>query len=78
VANWIDSDGLGEGILTLRMAEFGSEGPKQDLGARGRVVTLDNLETEVPTLRRVSMTERAAELADRRAAYLRRLPEGTN
>jgi hypothetical protein len=78
VANWIDSDGLGEGILTLRMAEFGSEGPQEDLGARGRVVTLDNLETEVPTLRRVSTTERAAELADRRAAYLRRLPEGTN
>jgi hypothetical protein len=32
----------------------------------------------VPTLRRVSIQERAAELADRRASYLRRLPEGTN
>ena len=78
VANWIDSDGLNEGILTLRMAEFGEEGPKQDLGARGRVVSLDDLDTEVPTLRRVSAQERAAELADRRASYLRRLPEGTN
>ncbi len=27
VANWIDSDGLREGILTLRMAEFGEVGP---------------------------------------------------
>ncbi len=78
VANWIDSDGLGEAILTLRMAEFGSDGPSEDLGARGRVVKLDDLEKEVPSLRRVSTTERAAELADRRVAYLRRLPEGTN
>ncbi|MDZ7886083.1 MAG: hypothetical protein U5N53_25720 [Mycobacterium sp.] len=77
VANWIDSDGLNEGILTLRMAEFGGDGPKEDLGARGRVVTLDHLEREVPTLRRVSAQERATELAERRAAYLRRLPEGT-
>jgi hypothetical protein len=78
VANWIDSGGLREGILTLRMAEFGGDGPKEDLGARGRVVRLDDLEKEVPTLRRVSEQERATELADRRAAYLRRLPEGTN
>lgn len=77
VANWIDSDGLNEGILTLRMAEFGGAGPKEDLGARGRVVKLDDLEREVPTLRRVSAQERATELAERRAAYLRRLPEGT-
>jgi hypothetical protein len=78
VTNWIDSDGLREGILTLRMAEFGVDGPKEDLGARGWVVRLDDLEKEVPTLRRVSEQERATELADRRAAYLRRLPEGTN
>lgn len=78
VANWIDSDGLREGILTLRMAEFGDDGPKEDLGARGRVVRLDHLESEVPTLRRVSAEERAAELSARRTAYLRRLPEGTN
>ena len=77
VANWIDSDGLTEGILTLRMAEFGGEGPKEDLGARGRVVALDALDREVPHLPRVTEQERATELADRRAAYLRRLPEGT-
>jgi hypothetical protein len=32
----------------------------------------------VEGLRRVSESERAVELADRRVAYLRRLPEGTN
>jgi hypothetical protein len=41
------------------------------------VVKLDRLDTEVPTLPRVSPQERAAQLADRRKAYLRRLPEGT-
>ncbi len=75
--NWIDTDGLNEGILTLRMAEFGGDGPKEDLGARGRVVKLDALDREAPTLKPVSPADRAAELADRRSAYLRRLPEGT-
>lgn len=77
VANWIDSDGLREGILTLRMAEFGEAGPRENLGAHGRVVRLDRLDSEVPHLPRVSPQERAAALAERRAAYLRRLPEGT-
>jgi hypothetical protein len=77
LANWIDSDGLREGILTLRMAEFGANGPREDLGARGRVVKLDRLDAEVPALRAVDPQERAAQLADRRKAYLRRLPEGT-
>ncbi|OBK32032.1 hypothetical protein A5659_24875 [Mycobacterium sp. 1165196.3] len=77
VANWIDSDGLREAILTLRMAEFGESGPREDLGARGRVVKLDRLDAEVPHLPRVSEQQRATDLAQRRNAYLRRLPEGT-
>ena len=77
VTNWIDSDGLREGILTLRMAEFGEAGPREHLGARGRVVKLDRLDAEVPHLPRVNSAQRAAQLADRRTSYLRRLPEGT-
>ena len=77
VANWIDSDGLREGILTLRMAEFGVAGPSEDLGAHGRVVKLDRLDAEVPHLSRVSLQDRKTQLAERRTAYLRRLPEGT-
>ena len=58
-------------------AEFGKSGPREDLGARGRVIKLDRLDAEVPHLRRVSAQERATQLAERRNAYLRRLPEGT-
>ncbi len=76
VANWIDTDGLPEGILTLRMAEFGETGPKPDLSARGRVVPLDRLEAEVDGLVRVTEDERDEELEIRQAGYLRRLPEG--
>jgi hypothetical protein len=77
VANWIDSDGLREAILTLRMAEFGPDGPTEKLGAQGRVVKLDQLDTEVPHLPPVTAHDRVTQLADRRTAYLRRLPEGT-
>lgn len=74
VANWIDTDGLPEGILTLRMAEFGPTGPRSDLSARGRVIDLDKIDAEglVP----VTEAERTEELAERQAGYLRRLPEG--
>ena len=75
VHNWIDTDGLLEGILTLRMAEFPEGGARPDLSARGRVVKLDRLDTELPDAPRVSADERAIQLAARRASYLRRLPE---
>ena len=75
VHNWIDTDGLHEGILTLRMAEFPDGGARPDLSATGRVVKLDRLDAELPDAPRVSPDERAAQLATRRAGYLRRLPE---
>lgn len=77
VHNWIDTDAMGEGILTLRMAEFPEGGAREDLSARGRVVRLDDLDRELPDVARVTADERAAQLADRRTAYLRRLPERT-
>ncbi len=77
VHNWIDTDGLLEGILTLRMAEFPEGGARPDLSARGRVVRLDRLDDELPDLARVTPEERAAQRAARRTAYLRRLPEVT-
>jgi hypothetical protein len=76
VHNWIDTGGLPEGILTLRMAEFPEGGARPDLSARGRVVRLDRLDEEVPGLAKVTADERAAQLATRRAGYVaQRLPE---
>ncbi|CAB4688966.1 MAG: hypothetical protein F2667_01530 [Actinobacteria bacterium] len=76
VHNWIDTDGLPEGILTLRMAEFPEGGPRSDLAATGRVVKLDDLDTELPDAARVTTDERAAQLVTRQQGYLHRLPEG--
>jgi len=76
VHNWIDSDGLREGFLTLRMAEFGPGGATEDLAATGRVIDLDQLDRELPDVPRASAAERAEQLAVRQAGYLNRLPEG--
>ena len=77
VANWIDSDGLREGILTLRMAEFGEAGsPRRPRRSRpGRQAGPARRRGAAPAAG--DPQARAAELADRRTAYLRRLPEGT-
>lgn len=75
VHNWIDTCGMPEGILTLRMAEFPDTGAREDLAAAGRVVKLDQLGSELPSAPRVTGEQRAAQLATRRAGYLRRLPE---
>ncbi len=76
VHNWIDSDGLREGILTLRMAEFGPNGATEDLAATGRVIDLDDLDRELPGVARIDEAGRADQLAVRQAGYLNRIPEG--
>ncbi len=76
VHNWIDPCGLGEGILTLRMAEFPGDRPNDSLSARSRVVSLSDLRSELPDgTKWVTPEERARQLADRAAGYARRLPE---
>lgn len=76
VHNWVDTCGLDEGILTLRMAEFPEGRPRQDLAASGEVVKLDQLDSVLPEGTVFADAEaRAAQLATRRAGYLRRLPE---
>ncbi|MDE0701630.1 MAG: hypothetical protein F4Y27_06230 [Acidimicrobiaceae bacterium] len=76
VHNWVDTCGLNEGILTLRMAEFPQGGPREDLAAAGEVVKLDHLDSALPEgTAFVDAETRAAQLATRRAGYLRRLPE---
>ncbi|MBW2418748.1 MAG: hypothetical protein JRH19_09390 [Deltaproteobacteria bacterium] len=76
VHNWIDPCGMGEGILTLRMAEFPGGRPEDDLGATSRVVSLQGLREALPAETQwVSSAERAEQIAGRAAAYARRLPE---
>jgi hypothetical protein len=76
VHNWVDPCGLSEGILTLRMAEFPDQRPNEGLSASGQVVKLADLESALPpATREVTPDERSTQLADRTAAYLRRLPE---
>lgn len=77
VHNWIDSNGLREGFLTLRMAEFGPDGASEDLAATGRVIDLDDLDAELPGLERIDAAGRAEQLAVRQAGYTKnRIPEG--
>jgi hypothetical protein len=76
VHNWIDTCGLHEGMLTLRMAEFPGGRPQSDIVANGRVVKLADLDANLPEgTRRVTEEERRAQQAERAAAYKRRLPE---
>jgi hypothetical protein len=76
VHNWIDPCGLGEGILTLRMAEFPGGRPSDDLSAKSRVVPLATLRDQLPAgTKWVTPAERADQLAQRAASYKRRLPE---
>lgn len=77
VHNWIDSDGLREGFLTLRMAEFGPQGASEDLAATGRVIDLADLDKELPDVARTDEAGRAEQLAVRQAGYVKnRIPEG--
>lgn len=76
VPNWIDPCGMRDGILTLRWAEFPGDRPSEELGATSRVVPLARLRDFLPSeTQTFGKAERATQLAERAAAYLRRLPE---
>jgi len=76
VHNWIDPCSMEDGILTLRMAEFPGGRPLDGMSAKSRVVPVSRLKDQLPEETRwVNTEERAAQLADRAAAYRRRLPE---
>jgi len=76
VHNWLDTCGLHEGMLTLRMAEFPGQRPRDDLAARGEVIKLADLDAHLPEgTTRVDAAGRARQRAERATAYKRRLPE---
>ncbi len=76
VHNWLDTCGLKEGMLTLRMAEFPGGRPRDDLSARGEVIKLKDLRATLPEgTSWVDSQARARQQAERAAGYKRRLPE---
>jgi hypothetical protein len=76
VYNWIDPCDMGEGILTLRMAEFPVGRPNEDLSAKSQGVPFTKLRDTLPAETKwVTPAERAEQLAERAAGYKRRLPE---
>lgn len=76
VHNWLDTCGMREGMLTLRMAEFPGKRPRDDLSARGEVVKLAQLREALPAgTAWVTPEDRARQRKERAAAYRRRLPE---
>jgi hypothetical protein len=76
VHNWIDPCDRGEGILTLRMAEFPGGRPSDDLSAKSRLVPFSTLRDQLPQETKwLTADERLRQLDERAAAYRRRLPE---
>jgi len=79
VHNWLDTCGLREGMLTLRLAEFPGGRPRGELSARGEVVKRKDLAALLPPETVwVDGEQRARQRAERAAAYLRRLPEAAS
>lgn len=76
VHNWLDPMSFHEGLLTLRWAEFAGGKPNADLGAKSRVVPLNELRSELPadTLY-LSEVERRAQITARSASYSWRVAE---
>lgn len=76
VHNWLDTCGLSEGMLTLRMSGFPGKRPTSDVSARGEVVKRTDLQATLPEgTAWVDTGARARQAAERAAAYKRRLPE---
>lgn len=76
VHNWLDTCGMYEGMLTLRMAEFPGQRPRDDLSASGEIMKLADLRASLPGgTTWVTEKERRQQRAERAAAYKRRLPE---
>ncbi len=76
VHNWLDTCGLREGMLTLRMAEFPEGRPQGEVSARGEVVKLADLKSILPDETKwIDGEQRQRQREERAAGYLRRLPE---
>jgi len=74
IHNWIDPDGMREGLMTLRWAEFDGGRPSPQLGVQSRIVKLAELSRAVPKdTAFVTPDGRRKQLAERAASYAWRL-----
>jgi hypothetical protein len=74
IHNWIDPDGMRDGLMTLRWAEFVGGRPSRQLGVQSRIVKLAELPRAVPKdTAFVTPDGRRRQLAERAASYAWRL-----
>ena len=73
--NWLDTNDMQDGIMTLRWAEFETGRPNANLKATGRVIKLAEIEKEMPKSVKVSAAERKTQLETRAKSYLWRISE---
>ncbi|MEM8498956.1 MAG: hypothetical protein AAF542_13090 [Pseudomonadota bacterium] len=76
VHNWLNPDGMHEGILTLRWAEFANGRPEDSLQAKAKIVNLLDIAQHLPvSLPIVSEAERQQQHAARAESYAWRIAE---
>lgn len=73
--NWLDTNDMQDGIMTLRWAEFETRRPGASLRATGRVIKLADVAKEMPKSVKVTPAERRKQLEERARSYLWRIAE---
>ncbi len=75
VWNWLDTNDMQDGIMTLRWAEFETGRPNANLKATGKVIKLADVAKEMPNAVKVTSAERKKQIEERAKSYLWRIAE---
>lgn len=73
--NWLNTNDMQDGIMTLRWAEFENGRPNGNLKATGKVIKLADVAKEMPKAVSVTPEERKQQLEYRAKSYLWRIGE---
>jgi hypothetical protein len=73
--NWLNTNDMQDGIMTLRWAEFENGRPNGNLKATGKVIKLADVAKEMPKAVTVTPAERKQQLEYRAKSYLWRIGE---
>lgn len=73
--NWLNTNDMQDGIMTLRWAEFENGRPNGNLKATGKVIKLADVAKEMPKAVTVTPEERKQQLEYRAKSYLWRIGE---